>query len=374
MKAKPQKQDERRGKDSASTVERRALCPGSRKAEKDKPNQSNALADSGTRIHEAWETDSPAKLNDEEKKIYERGARLRDELIQDWFDVNLSGDEQFTFDEIPDAPADEYKELRLWGLDERLSGQFDGAVIENWRAFIYDFKTGFSEAISAERNFQLRTLAVLVAENFPKVKEVTTAIIQPRVKPETSVACYTEIDLELARTEIIAIDRKADEPNAARQPGPIQCKYCKAKADCPEATNLTRSLAQWEGVNLPAERLPELLETCAVAKKIIAAVEAKAKASLEDDPTSVPGYTLKPGAKVQKVIDPQKLFNRCNERHSILPHEFIQVVDIGKTKFKALLKDATGLKGKELETELAALFEGVTKETHRAPSVTKVKN
>ena len=68
MKAKPQKQDERRGKDSASTVERRALCPGSRKAEKDKPNQSNALADSGTRIHEAWETDSPAKLNDEEKK------------------------------------------------------------------------------------------------------------------------------------------------------------------------------------------------------------------------------------------------------------------------------------------------------------------
>ena len=62
-----------------------------------------------------------------------------------------------------------------------------------------------------------------------------------------------------------------------------------------------------------------------------------------------------------------------NERHAVLPHEFVDVCDVGKGKLKALLKTASGLKGKALDEELKSLLDGITKETEKAPSLAKQK-
>lgn len=356
--------DVRRGRISASGVERVQLCPGSFNAEKDKPRQTNALADAGTRIHAALESGDLDELDDEgERKIAERAAELRDELLQ-----------RFAGEPMLDGMELEHqKETRLRGLDGRVSGQFDGMAIDGHRAILYDYKTGYLEAIDASRNLQLRCLAVLVAEEWPQVTEITATIIQPRLRPEVSVVQYSSADLQIARVELNAILERAYSPGAPRQPGPIQCKYCKAKADCPEAVALAESLARVDGAVIPVERLPELLDTCAAAEKIIKAIRQKAKDLIEADPSAVPGFFLKQGAMLSTIVNPQKLFNRCNERHSILPHEFVQVCDVGKGKLKALLKEASGLKGKALETEMAVMLEGVVKETRKAASIAKEK-
>jgi hypothetical protein len=56
-KKKTKKKDPRRGRISGSRLDRLALCPGSNFAEMDKAGETNPLADSGTRIHAALETD-----------------------------------------------------------------------------------------------------------------------------------------------------------------------------------------------------------------------------------------------------------------------------------------------------------------------------
>jgi len=357
--------DERRGKISASGVERVALCPGSYAAEKDKPRQTNALADAGTRIHAALEAGNVDNLDDEDEiKLAVRAAELRDELLARFTESAP------TFDGME---VEHQKETRLRGLGGRISGQFDGMAIDGERAILYDYKAGYLEAIDATHNLQLRCLAVLVAEQWPQVTEISAAIIQPRIRPELSVVVYSAADLATARTELEAILERAYTPGARRQPGPIQCKYCKAKADCPEAVSLAESLAQFEGVAIPVERLPELLDTCAAAEKIIKAIRQKAKDLIEADPSAVPGFSLKPGAKISAIKETQKLFNRMNERHSVLPHEFVQICDVGKGKLKALLKEASGLKGNALDAELATLLDGVVKESRKAPSLAKEK-
>lgn len=359
-KKKHDKKDPRRGRISGSRLDRLALCPGSNFAEMDKPGETNALATAGVSIHDGLHADDFSKLTDDERKIAERAKELREDLVERWFDDY--------------GVFETFSEVRLWGLDEQISGQLDFGIQKESRALILDYKTGYLESVDAGRNMQLKCYAVLVKEKYPHLEEITVAIVQPRVWPEVSQAVYSLKDLALARQEIAAIILKSSDPKAERHPGPIQCKYCRAKADCPEAIALTTSLTKYEKLELPSEKLPELLDACGTAKKIIAAIESRAKSILELDPGAVVGWTLKAGATMTKVASPQKLFSRMNERHSVLPHEFVDVCDVGKGKLKALLKTASGLKGKALEEELKSLLDGITKETQKAPSLAKAKD
>jgi len=319
------------------------------------------MADSGTRIHDALETDDFDSLADDgERDLALRAAVLRNDVIGEFF---LS---QPLFDGVE---INHIKEQRLHGLDGSVSGRFDGLVIDEHRALIYDYKTGFNEPIDAQHNLQMRCYSVLVAENYPHITEVTAAIIQPRIRPEISLVEYSARDLEKAREEVQKILARAHEPNAPVIPGEKQCNYCRAKADCPEATQLTVALNDLQGVKIPDERLPELLDSCRAAKKIIEAIEERARELLDKNPTAIPGYKLQPGAKRPEIIDPQKLFNRCNERHSILPHEFVDICQVKKAKLKALVKSVIGKKGKALDEEMESLLHGLVKYTPNRPSL-----
>lgn len=346
---------------TASGIEQAALCPGSYRRQKGKPNKSNPMADSGTRIHDALETDDfDALANDGERDLALRAAELRNDVIGEFF---LS---QPLFDGVE---INHIKEQRLNGLDGIVSGRFDGLVIDEHRALIYDYKTGYNEPIDAQHNLQMRCYAVLVAENYPHITEVTAAIIQPRIRPEISLVEYSATDLEKAREEVQNILARAHEPSAPVIPGEKQCNYCRAKADCPEATQLTVALNDLQGVTIPDERLPELLNNCRAAKKIIEAIEERARELLDKNPSAIPGYKLQPGAKRPEIIDPQKLFNRCNERHSILPHEFVEICQVKKAKLKALVKSVIGKKGKALDEEMESLLHGLVKYTPNRPSL-----
>lgn len=357
--------DPRAGNVSASGVERVALCPGSYMAEKGKPRQTNELAEAGTRIHAALEAGNVDALDDDEEiGLAVKAAELRDKLIGEFYREAPT---------LVGVEINHKREERLRGLGNSVSGQFDGLVLDDNRALIYDFKFGYLEPIDATHNLQMRCLAVLVAENYESVNEITAAIIQPRLRPEFSVVKYYAGDLTNARAELEKILNGAYTPGAPRRPGPKQCLYCKAKADCPEAAALTESLTEIDAAVIPLDQWPELLDRCVVAEKFIKAFRIKAKEIMGADPAAIPGFMLRAGAKVSEIASPQKLFNRCNERHSILPHEFVQICDVPKGKLKDLLKTASGLKGKALETEFESLLKGLVKQTRKAASIAKDK-
>ena len=354
--------DERGGKLSASGLERATLCNGSPAAEKGKPENLMAETTAGTRIHDAVEVDDPTKLEDEdEQKMAVRLMELRDLEIAAWSKGEEVHDE---------------REIRLLGFDGEFSGKPDGVVTVNGnetRALIYDHKTGYHEAIEATRNHQLRALAVLAWENVPSLVEITVAIFQPRVFPEITKTVYELEDLKRAQNEIRATLEKIADPMARRTPGPVQCRYCRAKADCPEAASLAAELTKVNVAEISADRVVQMLDVCETAKGIIKAVEARAKELLEEDPNSLDGWTLRPGAKKSKIVDPVLLFGRLNKYHGIESPEFVKVVDINKTALKKLLKETTDLKGKGLEAELANMMDGLTNETQNAPSLKREK-
>ena len=172
------------------------------------------------------------------------------------------------------------KEERIWGINDRISGKYDGLLIDAPRALVYDFKTGRGKVEKAEGNLQLRALAVLVKEKYPQILELTAAIIQPFAEGD-KVDCvvYESEELLWARAELESALDKADEENAPRIPGAEQCQYCLAKSDCPEAEQEALSLVS-TSVDMILARMPKLLDRCILAENIVKAIREKAKEEL----------------------------------------------------------------------------------------------
>jgi len=271
--------------------------------------------------------------------------------------------------------AEQVREVRFW-LEiegERLfSGKPDMVAIEGTRALVVDYKTGPVAVESAESNMQLRALAVLVFWKHNKLEEITTAIIQPRAyDQQATLTTYKVDDIWAAYYEILLILDEAKETDAPRKASEKACRYCKAKPTCPEAQKSITDIAKVES-NLPAIPSADILEKCAIAKSLIAKIESNARKALEADPNAIVGYELKPGAKRQKITNPEGVFFKA-AIIGIDGQEFSAVCDVNKSKLKTLVKAKTEKKGRELDEELADLLEGNTEETRNKPSLSKTK-
>lgn len=372
--------DERQGLPSASSAHRIHACPGYLNLVRSLParaDESSPDAESGTRIAEALAgTLDPTKLNDDESKVFDRLMDGRSKI------------RQAVFTGEGDAPS-VTSEKRLWleGAGDRnvFSGRFDVCYILGTTALIIDDKSGRNEVTKAEGNLQLRALAVLVQANLGTVMftRIAVAINQPWFSPPFSIAEYNQEDLDRAHRELLSDLADAEKPDAPRIPGK-HCLYCPAMqaAACPEAREYSLTPP---APNLPADRKPAeivatldgqtlaaFLERSPMAKKIIEAVEKEAKARLEADPESIPGYYLKPNSPLTPINDSEAVFARA-ERLGVKYPQFIECVSIGKEKLETLVKSVTGQKGEALEATMEALTEGCTGETPRAPSLAKIE-
>lgn len=84
-------------------------------------------------------------------------------------------------------------------------------------ALIVDYKTGRGEVTPSKRNLQLLALAVLLKENYPKVRKVHAAILQTREPVE--VATFTTKQLRAGKELIMNILEIALTPSARRFAG-----------------------------------------------------------------------------------------------------------------------------------------------------------
>ena len=264
--------DVRRGKPSASGLERIALCPGSWKLESicDEETKSDAAA-MGTRLHahlengttpdDAEESDAVAWCRETELKIvrhlFPSGARVM-------------------------------REVRWWSQAGDFSGQGDSVYTDGVTALVLDYKFGRGDVTEPARNWQLKGLAVLAFEQLG-VQNVIVGILQPFVsRAMPTLRQYNRTDFVGLRDSISDVIRATGEPKAPLHPGSKQCNYCKASANCPALRLTVRdvvnySLRDWQNFTPEVKRsafdLAKLAEKW--SKSVIGRVERDIDAGRE---------------------------------------------------------------------------------------------
>lgn len=362
--------DERKGLPSASAVHRYAVCPGSFLLEQQVPEEPTSPdAALGNRVHAALAGEKVHPLlTDEENRLVDLCSEQEARLVIDHFGGVI---------------LEPMREVRLWGYDQNLaeswSGKPDAVYLYAGRALVIDYKTGRNKVEAATENLQLRALAVLVWETIG-VCDVTVAVIQPLVGAPT-VCHYTAQDIVRSGQQIGRIMRAVKFDGQPRNPTPEGCKYCRAKAICPEAREVA---LQPPLVNTPPgitpdaiaatlthEHLSEFLKRAPLAEAVIDACRAEARRRIEEG-EAVPGWKLKPGSVRETISQPEVVFSRFLQAGGT-QEVFMTAVTIAKAKLKDALKLANGEKGKALETRMDALLAGCVESKQSAPTLVQDK-
>ena len=386
MTEKPQ--DERRGSTSASNAQADSLCEGRHQAQLGLPEEVSPEAASGTQIHaalaeqvrEGQNVGSLASLTGEQRDIFDACREIEKKLIGAFFG---------------DAPTKDnrvFREQRYWvnikSGDTVLhhSGKPDVVVRRAERALVLDYKTGPAEAPDSPKNQQLRDLAVLVRGNLI-VPVVGVAIVQPLATYTPDICLYDKPALDQAEKEMFERVRKSNAANPSRVAGEVQCKYCRAKDHC-------AAYSVWAGSQLPvAKPLPlplisvpvvdwspaqrtqfcESLSVITAAFKWVEDCKDHLKELLASDPLSVPGWSLKEGAKRESVTDAQAVFDRFIALGGKV-EQFMPTVEVGKGKLKDALRAVTGAKGKGLDQSLSKLLQGCVEVKQNKPSLYRMED
>ena len=380
--------DPRRGLPSASSLERLHNCPGSWLATKDMPDESNADSEAGTRIHRALETGDMTGLSADEEQTADLCDIQAGQVMADWL-AQSTNPEFHTFKEqrlgltriggVVDVTDDTKADLVF-------TGQADLIVIDGNRGLCIDFKTGRSEVESAKANLQLHGLAVMAARRW-RLESVRVAIVQPWAGP-ASVADFDSETLKESRYWLMEVLKEVKDatPNDLN-PGDW-CKYCKAKAVCPALRSVALEPVEHMALTLPAddataraalfaramEMTPQTLTALYRGLKLVgwyqAAIEGAMRKRVEEG--EIPGYRMKPGQMREKINDVSKVWAKC-EGLGVKAHVFTGACSVTKDALKTLLRDATGLKGKSLESTIKDVLQGATESKETAQTIEEVK-
>lgn len=362
---------ERKGVPSASGVERIHLCPGSWNLERGLPEgERSEDADSGTRVHDVWAgLASIDILSLEERETLDALQWLELQAIRTVFGGL-------------DETAQVHREKRLWLHDEAgaplFSGKLDFYVIQGDHALILDGKTGRNETERANGNMQLRAQAVLLDEFTRKtLKSITVGIVAPWQEDKLTLCRYEVDHLDAAQVELQEILDSAKDPLAPRIPSEKACRYCKAKAICPEAREAALSLpvklgngpellpntddaARTLAALLTGDELSLCLGRGELFERIHTAIRGEARKRLMAG-DRVPGWHLKPGRVNRPITDPALVFGRFLEIGGT-QEQFMTTVEVGKGALQERVNAITKETGKALKNRMASILDGATQE------------
>lgn len=326
--------DVRKGRPSASGMQRLVLCPGSWLAEKGCPDVGSEAAELGTRLHKHMELGT-APDDPEEVEAVEWCRRMELQLAEKY---------------VAPMGADlVLREQRWWGHNEAFSGQADVVFVHEGCALVLDYKFGRVPVAAARDNMQLAALAYLALRNLPDVDVVFCGILQPLAsRQEPRVVRYHREMKGQLEGYFMQVVEEAEKPHALRVPGENQCRYCKAKAECLACNGL---VVQQTQVDVAAawpewspEKKAEAVRVAALAKKWAEAVERKAKGDLKEG-LSIPGCSLTAGKKSFKVTDAQGAFSVLADAIGLTGEEFaaccsVKISELDKLVHKRLSEQA----------------------------------
>lgn len=261
----------------ASNAERWLSCPGSVALSKSAPTApASQYAAEGTVAHSCAEELISVLLNP--KQFISRSIEGVTHK-QDGYKIQVTREMLDAVNVYVEAARDLIARFSLTAADvsleqqvvipinanEELFGTLDwGAVVPFYRVFIWDYKHGAGTPVDVERNKQLLYYALGKWLSLPEhiretIPELELAVIQPRLYGEEPIKrwlCKPD-DLYAFHVELIDGVERTTKPNAPRIPDPNPagyCKYCPAKAICPEYKDMLNDKAgfDFKDVQLPA--------------------------------------------------------------------------------------------------------------------------
>lgn len=358
-------EDIRKGKPSASGMQRLVLCPGSWLAEKGYPEETSEAAEMGTRLHAHMEHGTlPEDATEAEAVEWCRAQEVA--LLEKY---------------VAPMGADFVLREQRWWFKDVFSGQADVVFVHDGCALVLDYKFGRVSVSAARDNMQLAALALLALDNLVDVDVVFCGILQPFAsRQEPRLVRYTRAMRDKLAAFLLSAINEAAKPNALRVPGDAQCRYCKAKAECPACNKLmvqetqvdvATAWAEW-----PAEKKAEAVRLAGMAKKWSEAVERKAKADLKNG-LEIPGCSLAAGKRSFKVNDAQGAFSVLARELGISGEEFagccsVKISELDKVVHKRRCEqadDGTKVLVKESAAWLRKQLAEVGKESVTEPSL-----
>lgn len=248
---------------SASGAERWFGCPGSISAEASYPDKSSPFAEEGTRAHEVADMCLKQGVDAQEflgKELL--GGVVDKEMVvnvQEYVDYVLSF-------ETADTKLFTEQKVNFSNYVPKGFGTLDSAVMDyaNKVCHIFDLKYGRGTPVEAFENKQGMLYALGFLNDWEAlfdIKDFVIHIVQPRNPIGTT---YYEISVK----DLKAFGAKATEraslamsKDAPRLPGESQCKFCKAKGDCPALATFVQNTLANDFQDLTVEKAEGLSDT-----------------------------------------------------------------------------------------------------------------
>jgi hypothetical protein len=226
---------------SPSSAHRWLKCTGSIARESAYPNTSSKYADWGTAAHEVASnclTTGKDAFSFAGKKITvgKNIVAVDDEMVT-CVQVYIDNVREYAID--ADLMVEQRLEFSEYVGVPKSFGTSDAVIIKGDEIQVHDLKGGRGVKVDADHNEQLMLYALGALSQFGMVadfKTVRMVIHQPRLYHLSEWAISVDELLEFAEfakgraSKVIAI---VDANTLDLNPGEKQCRFCRAKADCP---------------------------------------------------------------------------------------------------------------------------------------------
>lgn len=284
---------------SPSASSRWMTCPGSVHLEPDiKGGDSSIYAEKGTAMHEV----SDLCLTKDVKPTMFIGKTINGHIITH----EMAELVQVYVHYIQALNGDKYYEEKVT-LAEVINdcwGTADAIVIDGSLMRVIDLKTGGGVRVEAEGNTQLLCYALGAYLKYSSVYDIDMimmTIVQP---PMNSIDSWV-IELK----ELLAFAEELKRSYAAIQNEPNKfvasdkaCKWCRAKAKCPEMKRLANDAAAIDFKDMSLDSIEEWMPKLSLLQAFIDAVEAKAKDTMLGG-GQVKGWKVVEGRKSRDWLD-----------------------------------------------------------------------
>lgn len=339
-----------RGETSASNVYRRALCPGSGRAELGLPEEKSPWSEEGDLLHwkDAHPDESRELLTHEQKAALNKNEALRDSFLKtqkircgippEEQPITIKEHEYFLsgFDGLPiDPPFPGHPDVIYYFPNRGI-------------LFIFDSKFGRIPVPAAENNMQLRSYALMAWDNFMGLKEIYAAITQPlcAAPDDIHVVRYEANTLVAAREDILAVLKATEASDAPRNPSLEACAYCKAKTACPEAREIVAILAQLQVRDMTPAQLQDYWKKAQTAIKVIEQMASRIKRLLSEFPEACPDLKLSDPSTDRRIKNTYMAFTKMFSDGLLGPdreqaiEKFLSCCSVSKPELESMvLKD-----------------------------------
>jgi hypothetical protein len=245
-----------------SVLERRIACPGSAQAEMGRPDTSSAAADRGTLLHEAAAkallsgVDADDVLEDDDQGV---------EIVQAYLD-----EVRATHDRLGGTLLVEHR-FHLTDIADELWGTADAVIVAPPRVAVLDLKTGGGHFVPVTKpdgrpNVQLAGYSLGGMQAVPKgvvIDDVELVVVQP-LRGGVQRAIYDSMDIADLGVDLLEAVTAGNAENPERRASD-ECRWCKARLDCPALRQAAFAAAQLEFADISVDDDDILAGTAAFA-------------------------------------------------------------------------------------------------------------